>query len=40
MNEKDYVGNLLQIKGVEEVRLCGGKQDGMIILIVRNIGLL
>lgn len=31
-----YIGNTLQLYGVEEMRLCGGKGDGMRILHVRN----
>lgn len=31
-----YIGNALQLYGVEEVRLVGGKGDGMRILRVRN----
>jgi len=31
-----YLGNELQIRGAEEVRLCGGKGDGMRLLNVRN----
>ena len=31
-----YIGNPLQLYGVEEMRLCGGKGDGMRILNVRN----
>lgn len=31
-----YIGNPLQIYGVEQMRLCGGKGDGMRILQVRN----
>lgn len=31
-----YIGNTLQVYGVEEVRLCGGKGDGMRLLNVNN----
>ncbi len=31
-----YIGNPTQIYGVEEMRLCGGKGDGMRMLYVRN----
>ncbi|MBR5543640.1 MAG: aldose 1-epimerase family protein [Oscillospiraceae bacterium] len=31
-----YIGNTLQLYGVEETRLCGGRGDGMRILRVRN----
>ncbi len=31
-----YLGNTSQIYGVEEMRLCGGKADGMRMLNVRN----
>lgn len=31
-----YVGNPLQLYGVEELRLCGGRGDGMRMLCVRN----
>lgn len=31
-----YIGNEQQIYGVEEVRLVGGKGDGMRLLNVRN----
>ena len=33
-----YIGNALQLYGVEEVRLVGGKGDGMRLLRVRNSG--
>lgn len=31
-----YIGNAAQVCGVEEMRLCGGKGDGMRMLYVRN----
>lgn len=31
-----YIGHTMQMYGVEEVRLCGGKGDGMRMLNVRN----
>ena len=31
-----YIGNPLQVYGVEEMRFCGGKADGMRMLYVRN----
>ena len=31
-----YIGHHLQLYGVEEMRLVGGKGDGMRILNVRN----
>ena len=33
---KEYIGHELQIYGVQEMRLCGGKADGMRLLNVRN----
>lgn len=36
MTERDYIGNALQLYGVEEYRLQGGKGDGMRFLRVRN----
>lgn len=36
LNRDAYIGNTLQICGVEEHRLIGGKSDGMRIFIVRN----
>lgn len=33
---KKYMGNTMQIRGVEEHRLCGGKGDGMRLFEVRN----
>ncbi len=33
---KEYIGHELQIYGVQEMRLCGGKGDGMRLLNVRN----
>ena len=33
---KAYIGHPLQVCGVEEMRLVGGKGDGMRILQVRN----
>ena len=31
-----YIGNPMQIRGVEEHRLCGGKGDGMRLFQIRN----
>lgn len=31
-----YIGNTAQLYGVEEIRLCGGKGDGMRLLHIRN----
>lgn len=36
MNKKAYIGHPSQLCGVEEVRLVGGKGDGMRLLQVRN----
>jgi len=36
MNNNPYIGNDLQLTGVEEYRLVGGKGDGMRLLQVRN----
>lgn len=36
MNDIKYMGNPLQVYGVEELRLVGGKGDGMRLLNVRN----
>ncbi len=35
-NLEQYTGHPLQVRGVEEYRLCSGKGDGMHLLQVRN----
>lgn len=36
MNQNAYIGHESQLCGVEEMRLCGGKGDGMRLMQLRN----